>query len=141
MRTAESVVLTDWPPGPDLDVVGLGQHRHRGRRGVDPALGLGRRHALHAVHPGLPLEDRVGAVALDLEGHRLEPADLVRRGRELLDLEAPLGGVAGEHAVDVAGEQRGLVTAGAGANLDDHVAVVVRVALEHGHAELLLETR
>ncbi len=53
IRTAESVVLTDWPPGPverytstlkvlflylDLEFLGLGQYRNGGRRGVDPAL-------------------------------------------------------------------------------------------------------
>ena len=53
MRTAESVVFTLWPPGPDerytsicrsfgsivdVDLVGLGQHGDGGRRGVDPPL-------------------------------------------------------------------------------------------------------
>ena len=78
-RTAESVVLTLWPPGPeerytsmrsslsvdlDLDVLGLGQHRDGHRRGVDAALRLGHRHALHAVHAALELEAAVGALAL-----------------------------------------------------------------------------
>ena len=78
MRTAESVVLTDWPPGPrraehvdlevvrvDLDLVGLvdlGEDEHAGRRGVDAALRLGRRHALHAVHAALVLEVRPDAL-------------------------------------------------------------------------------
>ena len=48
-------------------------------------------------------------------------------------------GVAGVHAVQVAGEQRGLVAAGAGADLDDDVLVVVRVALDHLQPDLLLE--
>ena len=65
MRTALSVVLTDWPPGPldaehvdaqilvvdlDVDLLGLGQHGDGRGRGVDAALRLGRRHALDAVH-------------------------------------------------------------------------------------------
>ena len=76
MRTAESVVLTDWPPGPperitsilqvlgidlDLDVLDLGHHRDGRRRGVDAPLRLGRGDALHAVHARLVLELRVGA--------------------------------------------------------------------------------
>ena len=81
MRTAESVVLTDWPPGPrraehvdlqvvrvDLDLVGLvdlGEDEHAGRRGVDAALRLGRRHALHAVHAALVLEVRPHALRRD----------------------------------------------------------------------------
>ena len=78
MRTAESVVLTDCPPGPggavdvdlqvvrvdlDVDLLGLGQHRDGRRGGVDAALGLGLGHALHAVRAALELEHRVGAVA------------------------------------------------------------------------------
>ena len=53
IRTAESVVLTIWPPGPrravdvdpqvvrvdlDVDLLGLGQHQHAGGGGVDAAL-------------------------------------------------------------------------------------------------------
>ena len=154
IRTAESVVLTDWPPGPggavdvdlqvvlvdlDLDLLGLGQHRDRRGRGVDPALRLGLGHALHAVGAALELEDRVGALALDREGHLLEAADLGGRLRERLGREAALLGVAGEHLVEVAGEQRRLVAPGPGADLDQDVLGVVGVALDHRQADLLLE--
>ena len=82
IRTAESVVLTDWPPGPgravdvdlqvvlvdlDVDLLGLRQHGDRRRRGVDAALRLGLGHALDAVRAALELEHGVGAVAADLE--------------------------------------------------------------------------
>ena len=40
----------------DVDVLGLGQHEHAGGGGVDPALRLGRRHPLHAVHAALVLQ-------------------------------------------------------------------------------------
>ena len=40
----------------DLDVLGLGKHQDAGRRGVDPALRLGGRYPLHAVHATLVLE-------------------------------------------------------------------------------------
>ena len=71
MRTALSVVLTDWPPGPrrpedvdaqillvdlDIDFLGLRQHRDGRRRGMDAALRLGLRHALHAMHAGFELQ-------------------------------------------------------------------------------------
>ena len=59
--------------------------------------------------------------------------------RQRLGLEAAALGVAGEHPVEVAGQQAGLVAAGAGADLDDHVLVVVGVALDHREADLLLE--
>ena len=148
IRTAESVVLTDCPPGPagavdvdlqvvlvdlDVDVLGLRQHRDRRRGGVDAALGLGLGDALHAVRAALELEHGVRAVALDLE--RVGAVGGVHRvGRE----PAPLR-VAREHAVEVARPQAGLLPARAAADLDDHVLVVVGVALDHREADLLLE--
>ena len=123
----------------DLDLLGLGQHRHGRGRGVDPPLRLGLRHPLHAVGPALELEHRIGALALDREGHLLEAADLGRRLREDLGREAALLRVAGQHLEQVAREQRRLVAAGPGADLDQHVLVVVGVALDHRQADLLPE--
>ena len=123
----------------DLDLLGLREHGHGRRRGVDPALGLRLRHALHAVGPALVLEDRVGAVALDGERRLLEAADVGRREREVLGLKASVLGVAGEHLVEVAGEQGRLVPARAGAELDDHVLLVVGIRLDHRQADRLLE--
>jgi hypothetical protein len=90
MRTADSVLLTCWPPAPparmvsmrrspgdlEVDLFGLGQHRDRRRGGVDAALGLGRGHALHAVAAGLEAQLAPHALALDGEDHLLEAADL-----------------------------------------------------------------
>ncbi len=147
-------MLTDCPPGPggavdvdlqvvlvdlDLDLLRLRQHGDGRRRGVDAALRLGLRHALHAVGAALVLEDRVGALALDREGHLLEAAHLGRRLREHLGREAALLGVAGQHLVEVAGEQRRLVAAGPGADLDQDVLGVVRVALDHRQPDLLFQ--
>jgi hypothetical protein len=74
MRTAESVVLTDWPPGPD---------------------GLRLWHPLNAVSAALELEYGIRAVALDRK-RVLAAADLQR-----LRLEAEALGVSGQHSVDV----------------------------------------
>jgi hypothetical protein len=79
------------------------------------------------------LEDAVGALTLDRE--RVVPI----RSRQGLLLEAAPLGVAGEHPVEVAGEQAGLLSAGAAADLHDHVLVVGRVGLDHGQPDLLLE--
>ena len=104
MRTAESVVLTDCPPGPGravdvdlevarvdvhVDLVGLGQHRDRRRRGVDPALGLGDRHPLDPVGTALVLEAAPGVVALHQEDDLVQPVPVGRARREHLDLPAP----------------------------------------------------
>ena len=154
MRTAESVVLTLWPPGPgravdvdlevvlvdlDLDLLGLGHHGDGGGRGVDPPLRLGLGNALDAVRAALVLEDGVGAVALDGEDDLLEAAGLALVRREDLGLEAAPLGVAGQHPVDVAGPDRGLVAADALPHLDDHVLRVGRVALDERELQLLLE--
>src|SRR3954452_23960455 len=85
------------------------------------------------MRAALPLENRVRAVALDRE-RVVTVADLERLGAQGLAL-----GVAGEHPAEVAGPQAGLLPARARADLDDHVLVVVRVALDHREAELVLE--
>src|SRR5262249_20699604 len=93
----------------------------------------GLRHALNTVRAALVLEDAVGAVAADLER-------VVAVGdRQRLDLEAAPLRVAVEHPVEVAGEQPGLLPTGPGADLDDDVLAVVRVALDHREADLLVE--
>src|SRR6185437_1967864 len=116
-----------------VDVLGRGQHRHGRRRSVDAALGLGLGHALDAVGAALELEHRVGALAFDLE-RVLALADLQRFG-----LEAQALRVAGEHPVEVAGPEPGLLATGAALDFDDHALLVVRVALDHRKADLLLE--
>ncbi len=115
IRTAESVVLTDWPPGPDerltsirrsrsssigdLDLVGLGQDDDRRGRGVDPARRLGRRDALDAVDAALELEAAVGAVAVDLDDRLLDAADAGLVEAQHLGREAVALGVAHVHPV------------------------------------------
>jgi hypothetical protein len=91
------------------------------------------------VGPALELEHRVGAVATDLERDLLEPADLGRRLGEHVGGKAALLGVASQHLEQVAREQRRLVAAGAGADLDDHVLGIVGIALDHRQADLVLE--
>ena len=114
----------------DLDLLGLGHDRDGRRRRVDPPLRLGLRDALHAMRAALPLEDRVGAVALDREHDLLEAARLVRAHVELLDVEAPALRVARQHPEEVGGPERGLVAADALADLDDHVLAVGGVRLD-----------
>src|SRR5665648_414605 len=123
----------------DLDLLGLGQDGNRSGRGVDASRGLGGRDSLHAVHPALVLEGREGAPALDLERDFLVAAVVVLVGAQDVDLEALRLRVARVHARQVAGEQRRLVAAGAGADLDDHVLGVVGVAREHADTDFFAE--
>jgi hypothetical protein len=85
------------------------------------------------------LEDGVGAVALDAERDLLEAATFVRARAELVDLEAAPLRVAGEHPVEVAGPERGLVAADALADLEDDILPVGRVGRCHREPELRFE--
>ena len=156
MRTADSVLLTCWPPAPpersvsirrsvvvdgDVDVLGLGQHGDGRGRGVDAAGRFGVGHALHAVHAGFEFELGEGAAAADFGDDLLEAAHRAFAGGHDLDLPALLGGVALVHAEQIAGEQRRLVAAGAGADFEDDVALVHRVLGEEREPQLLFERR
>src|SRR4029077_16642983 len=123
----------------DLDVLGLGQDGDGHRRGVDAAGGLGLGHPLHAVDSPFVLEPAVGAAPLDDGRDLLDAADPGLR--EVDDLDAPplLLGVAAVHAEELGREEAGLVAAGAGADLEDDVAAVVRVLGRQLAPELLFQ--
>ncbi len=123
----------------DLDLLRLRHHGDGRGRGVDAAGALRLGDALHAVRAALPLEDRVGAVALDGEDDLLEAAAVRRARLELLDLEAAPLGVAREHPVDVTCPERGLVAADALAHLDDHVLAIGRVGRDERQPQLFLK--
>lgn len=134
MRTALSVVLTDWPPGPlarntsmlqiafidlDVDFFGFGQDRDGGGAGVDAAAGFGRRHALHAMHAGFIFQPREHAAPGDFHRGFFDPAQTGVGDVERLDAPAMGFGVALIHAEQLRGEQGRLVPAGAGAHFQD----------------------
>ena len=91
IRTAESVVLTDWPPGPELRLTSIRRSRSSSiSTSTSSASGmtmtvavlvwmrparLGRRDPLDAVDAALELEPAVRAVADDLEDRLLDAAD------------------------------------------------------------------
>ena len=111
----------------EVDLLGLGEDGDRHRGGVDAALGLRDGDALDAVDAGLEAHEAPGAVAT--QGER-DGLDAAQRGvREFHDLDAPATylGVAAVHPVEVGDEERGLVTAGAGADFDDDVLALVGV--------------
>ena len=123
----------------DIDLLRLRQHRDgRGRR-MDAAGAFGVRHALHPMHAGFELQFCVGAAAFDLGDDFLEAADGAFARRNHLDLPALQRGEALIHAEQVAGEQRGLVAAGAGADFEHDAALVHRVLRQQRDADLLLQ--
>ena len=152
---AEAVLLTCWPPGPlaqkdvlaiivgldvDFDVLGLGQHGHGGGRGVDASLGLGLGHALHAMAAAFVLQLAIDPFAFDAEDHFLEAAQFGGVQVEHFDLPAFGFGVVLVHVVQVAGEQRGLVAAGAGADFH-HDPRALGVLAADGHVQQLVPDR
>ena len=74
-----------------------------------------------------------------LDRHLLEPAEVRRRGREDVGLPPMPLGEPPVHLVEVAGPQRRLLSPRAGADLDDHILAVVRVARRQQVLELGLQ--
>ena len=151
IRTAESVVFTDWPPGPDERKTSI--RRSLGSMSTStvssasgatktPAAEVWMRpcdsvtgHPLHAVHAALELQPRPHPVGRGRRAGRLDGdrdvlvAAEVGLGRgEHLGLPAPALGVPQVHPQQVAGEQRRLLAALARLDLDDHVLGVVGIA-------------
>jgi hypothetical protein len=131
----------------DLDLAGLlrlGQHEDAGRGGVDPPGRLGHRDPLDAVDAALvlqPGEDPLAlagrAPALDRDRDVLEAAEIALGLVQHLGAPALALREAQVHPQQVAGEQRGLLTALAGLDLQDDVAIVVRVTRDQQAAQPL----
>ena len=123
--------------GRDDDFAGLldlGQHGDRRGGGVDAPLRLGLGNALDAVAARLVAQRLVDVGAFDGEDDFLEPAELGGRGVDDGGLEAARLAEVGIHPVEVAGEEGGLLAAGAGADFHDGVAGVVGIRRQHqGH--------
>ena len=99
--------------------------------------GLGFRHALDAVDAGFKLESRVCPVAADNKVSFLYTAQLRVVVVQKLHAIAALFRVHRIHAVEVGSKQRALLPAHTAADLDDDVLVVVRVARQQQHAQLV----
>ena len=120
-----------------IGLLHLGQDRDgRGRR-VHAAAGLRLRHALDAVDAGFKLESRIRPIAADDKVSFLNAAQLRIVVVEQLHAVPPLFRVHRIHAVEVGGKKRALLPAYAAADLDDDVFVVVRVARQEQHAQLV----
>ena len=111
----------------DVDFFGFGEDGDGDGRGVDAALGFGRGNALYAVDAGLVLHLGVDVLAFDDGGDVLEAAYIGLGFGEDFDLPLVLLGEAEIHAEDFGDEQRSLVAAGAGAEFEDDVFVVVGI--------------
>ena len=121
------------------DFICFRQHGHRAGRGVDAALRLGGRHALHPVRAGFELQQRVGPVADDSRDDFLVAAQLAVAAAQDFYLPAAALGVFAVHAEKVRGKQRGLIAPGPGAYLKKDVGVVGRVAGQQQDVDILFQ--
>src|SRR5215207_269847 len=84
----------------------------------------------------LELEAAVGTVAVDRDDRFLDPADPGLVEAHQLRREAVAVRVPGVHPVELRREEGSLLAAGTGPDLEDDVAVVVRVARQQQHAQV-----
>ncbi len=122
-----------------VNFLGLRQNRHAGGGGVDSALGFGLRHALDPVHPALVAQFLVHVLALDREHDLLEPAPLAAAAVHQLNFPSLPIRVAAVHPIQVGGEQRRFLAAGAGTDLHDRVARVMRVRRDQPELDLAVQ--
>ncbi len=113
------------------------QHGDGRRRCVDAPLGLGRRHALHAMNAALELESGEHAAARNLSDNLLDPPSRPLARRQDVNLPALPLGVFDVHAEQVAGEQSRFVPARARPDLDDRTALVGGVLGQKGDLNAL----
>ena len=151
MRTAESVLLTCWPPAPDARYVSIwrssssistspassttGATSTPGERRLAPVGGVERGEPHEPVHALLGGVQAVGVLALGAERRRLDAGLLPRARLEQLDLEAAPLGPAHHHPQHHLGPVLRVGAAGAGVDGHERVARVVGA----GEQPLLLE--
>jgi hypothetical protein len=123
------------------DLVGLRQDRNGACGGVDTPLCLGLGHALNAVAARFELELGIRAEADDARDDLLVPAEVRGVLGDHLDLPAVAFREARVHAEQIAGENRRLVAARAGADLEKDVALVVRVLRQQHFLQVGFERR
>ncbi len=106
---------------------------------MDAPLGFGFRHALHAVPAGFKLQLTVHAVAGNFGNHFFETAVFAFVGAHHLDTPAAAFRIAAVHAEQIAGKDRRLIAAGAGAHFEEAAALVIRIFRQQQHLQLLLQ--
>src|SRR6516162_11864219 len=106
---------------------------------MDTSRGLGIGHALDAMDARLELQSREGSAPGNLRDDLLEAALGAFACRQQFGLPAAPRGIALIHAIEIAGEQRRLVAAGAGADFEDDALLVHRVLGGERKADVVLE--
>ena len=101
-----------------------------------PAAGLRHRDPLDAMDAALMLQPAISAASLDLKDDLLDGAQTGLVGVDNLRLPPLALGVPRVGFEQVGGEQAGLVAAGAGPDLHDHVLGIVGIAGHQGELQV-----
>src|SRR5882757_2430402 len=121
------------------DCARLGQHRYRASRRVNAALGLRSRDSLDAMAAGFELEPGVRALPDDAGDDLLVAADISRGFGYHLHLPTLAFRVARIHAEQVTCEERRLVSSGSGTDLEEDIALIVRILRQEQLLQLRFE--
>ena len=123
----------------EVHLVHLGEDRHGGGGGVDPAAGLGLRHPLDPVDAALELQAAVCPLPFDREADLLDASQLGLVLAVHLHLPPAGVGVHGVHPEQGVGEEGCLFASHAGPDLHDHVLAVVGIPGQQEDLDLLLQ--
>ena len=123
----------------NVEVFYFRQYRDGDRGGMDASLRLGDGNTLNAVCSGFILQTGVSALPFDHKGDFLITADADFIFGKDLDMPAAGFRVVCVHAEQVCREQGGFITAGAGANFNDHVFGIPRIFGNQQRADLFFK--
>ena len=120
--------------------VGFGQHGDGARARMCSALRFRCRNALHAMATRLKPQLAVDAVALNAKHNFLVATKITRRLRHDFGAPTPPLAIPQVHPRQIGGEQCRLVTPGAGANLDERIACVIRIVRQQCELQFAMQT-
>src|SRR5882672_4827777 len=121
------------------DCARLGQHRYRASRRVNAALGLRSGDSLDAVAAGFEFEPGVRALPDDAGDDLLVAPDIPRRFGYHLHLPTLALRVARIHTEQVTSEERRFVSSGSGTDLEEDIALIVRILRQEQLLQLRFE--
>ena len=122
-----------------VHLFGLRHHSYRGRGGVDAALRLGLRHALHTVHTALVLEAIVGPGTVHRKDGLLHAAKLRLVEVEHFQLPALALHIHGVHAQQAVGKQGSFLPSCAAADLHNDIFAIVHILGQQQNFEIIFQ--
>ena len=123
----------------EVDLLRLRHDRHCDGGGVDPSAGLRLRHTLHPVHAAFVFQPGISSLPVDHEGGLLEAPDSILVQAHHLCFPMTALRIFYQHPVDFRCKEGCLIPAGSGADLHDHVFVIVGILRKEQDLQLMLQ--